>query len=1481
MSISSSSVELPVNANSLRGLYEATDINTSYTPINFATGSVVDGVFVTLVPVELISSSTVSGAFTVSVPEVVANSNFEITSIVYVKDATTGIEYYNTDLSDGSFTGAVITLPSDTTALVTTSVTLAVMVRLVDVSPVIANIDYGGIFINYNALLDEVIISYEHGDNQLDFRESETILKNKEYYVSYKYGALRDSLLSNFGSIIEIDQIKNFDVDLDRERYRDAIQACLQTFPKGPTIGAIKEIARKISHVEPEIIESLFEEWVLGSSHLYDNDLVVSGCELLSSIWDYGIYFANQNDYLKIPIASHMKLDGGTLEFWATPNWDGIDNDATLTMALFKDGYSLTANEIWLGAGGNHPTLSSSNTFDISRLDIPSVIGQPHNITTDGYGAFVYFDNSNKQWNLITKDKSKGAIYTGIITTSGEFCNVRSILLETSDIRTTKNSKISFSFRLDGYDGYKDAYDGYVDGMQWMSDDLHYFLDYAYDANENRISLFKDGKGYLNLKVYSKKDRFDRAHVYQISHDISDWLSGYPHHLAISNILNSKNHMDELHLFIDGFEVPNIIKYGGRPVASISNRFGTVVPELVVGVIPKNTIAANDLITTIGSDIVVSNSVDFGLEGILAGDIIYIEEQGFAASYTIATVVDFHTLQLSSVMPVTLSDVKYSVNKWTATVSTELMYESNLLVTRYDGIDEYELPGLRATVPAYAISVDNYGQPSIVIRSDARAGDRIYIRTLGLNHRRVRERMYMWSDGYENTLRTALPSPINLDYVNIFPVTKMKYVMNATVPSYGESGGIVIILGNSVSVIDIGVDTQPSDPVGGRTLSVSVSGDNIDYSTPVIIRINGTTWSGAVLEDVSFTSSTTINTSEQFLTITSIDGYALTYNPARATASFEIKEANEMTVSENDGYVPVLRYSYGEAGSFAFSGTGTTITNNVITFYYSQLGKSLVMTSPVGVAGTYIITDIIDAHNITVSPSIPAPFTGGYGNIYNVSISRSGFQNGLFYFEVAGSTPTPYYLKRGYYDLDYATYLEIPFEFREKDLVIGNDYLGNYPAKAVIDELRSLAIPSTDTRIGETVQANGNSVTVDYLKNKPFVANDDTLMLLHMNELPPIDSSVPYTRYSNEYFQADSSVNDNFNKSLYIGDHPLIIDNDGVLSNTAGTIEFWFSPDYDSRNDSINRYLFDANSSIVEEITSLTKTTVALNNRARVVYSIQLVKDNSTTGVDYAIGGSLSANGLSYTLGRTLPSQQTPVKVVYAPYGVVGNRISIYKDSKSICRFNIFANNKNYELSTPVFWARDTWHRIMATWDLSKPRQGQMHLFIDGEEKIIITSGSFLAGTGFVAGNVMPNTNTSLNINLKDHFQQIFIGSNFLGGEVMHSKIDNLKISRYKKSPIYVSGQPFDNDYNSNIDVVLPVVEDLYTTYLLDATQYIKKIDDFTILNNKVTGIFDFTLKVFDLFDIINDSDRVKEILEALISALKPSQSRSFIKYIN
>ena len=1503
ITVQSDTINLPRNAKALRGAFESVDLHTSKNPINFATNSSVTFSVANLSIANTTDNSIVGIGNSIAIPKLAMNSAFVMTSVVYIKRISDGVEVYNTTLANGSFYGDIITLPTDTLASIGDTVEVSINIKIGEGYPVIADIDFGGLYVDYTSLYDEILISYEYGDNVLDFRQSTTVEADTNYYVSYKYGALRDALFANFGSSINIEDFKNFEIDLERERYRDALSACLQNFPKGPTKNAVSEIARMISHVTPIITESLFEEWVIGLSYLYNDKLKTVGCSLLPSIWDYGIYFENKQDAIFVPFANNIKLDRGTVEFWVNPNWNGLDNDSSLTINVTKDGNNLESSHIWIGADGSNPVIDSAGYFTISKFDSPSPNGLPYlisNTATDTYGCFIYLDSDDNHWKLLVKDIPT-CKYIATIKTSGEFYDVKEIsnILESSDTIRTSNKQLILTLNIDSYETNYDAYyDGYTappftfDGVSFMSDDEHYLFDYGRTHNENRISLFKDGKGYLNLKVFGKKDRFGKAHSYSISKNISDWLAGEDHHIAFSNILNSKDYKDELHLFIDGFEVPNMLRYGGRPISSTTDRFRTVVPEIVIGTVPRNTLSGTDLIITSGSNIVRSESIDFAL--VLANDFggvghtLYIEEPGFATSYSISPISpgdDAHELKLSIPMPYSLIDAKFCVNKWTAPVSTELMYQSNLYISRYYndislGYIEEEMPGLRSVEPAYSVSVDGYGQPSIVIRNTAQNGDEIFIRTLGMNHKRVRERVYVWGSD-SNVININLPPPITLDYAKIFTVNKSKYVMNSALRSEGYSGySSETIVGNAITTTGILSDTQPSNSINGRTLSVTVSGDNIDFSIPPTITIYGITYSGSVSEILSFTNYATIDTTELFKTISSIDVYVNAITITRPTLSFEIKEKYQITKPENYGDTPIIRFSYQENISTNLDGDlPNLVTSDNISFFRSQIGDTFVLTSPPAVAGSYIITDVISLNSVIVSPNLPIAFTGGSGSIYNVSIARSGFENGLFTFEYTGITPSNYNINQGFYDFDYSTYLNIPFDIIEANAVIGNSIDGGNNAKAIIEEFRTLDYKSIDTRIGEDLPSTGRSITTDYLTTHAFTADSHTLLLMHMDEIPPTNSAVPYSRYSDKYYQLDYSLNSEFNESLYIDNKPFVIDNAGVVNGNAGTIEFWVNPDFDTRNDPKYRYMFDASSSTTDEIVSITKGMIILSTPAIRIYSIQLATDTDMAGRNYAIGGTLLPDRRTYKLGQSLPFQQTLVKVTYSAYGTYGNRMSIYKHPNSTCIFSISSGNGLYSVESPIFWARDTWHRIMATWDFTKPRLGEMHLFVDGEEKVIVTAGSFAAGSGFLSGSVTTNTATNLNVRIKDQFQTLYIGSNFLGGNIMKCKIDNLKISKRKKAPVIISGQLFDNDYNSNISATLPVITDLYTTYLSDFNSDIYKIEDFSILKGKTTGAFDFTLKVIDSFDIINNEERIKQILEKLVNVLKPSNSRAFIEY--
>ena len=158
-----------------------------------------------------------------------------------------------------------------------------------------------------------------------------------------------------------------------------------------------------------------------------------------------------------------------------------------------------------------------------------------------------------------------------------------------------------------------------------------------------------------------------RTNQYKVSTDISGWTAGQKYHVAIAWKLNSSDRRDEMHLFINGQEIPNILKFGGRPIATATDRFRTVKPELVVGVLAKNAVVGNDMVTAAGSTTVTSDSIDFGVAGIVPGDLLHIRETGFGF-YTVLLVLG-NSLVLTAPTPTTFSDARFSVNEFSAIVS--------------------------------------------------------------------------------------------------------------------------------------------------------------------------------------------------------------------------------------------------------------------------------------------------------------------------------------------------------------------------------------------------------------------------------------------------------------------------------------------------------------------------------------------------------------------------------------------------------------------------------------------------------------------------------------------------------------------------------------------------------------------------------------------------------------------------------------------
>jgi hypothetical protein len=1615
------------NIKFIRSLYELNDLQNSYSPINFMEACTFDGRVITVSPIEkteynIVEYNISDGYFiTINLAQPYLSSNIEFNvSIIRNSDAQ--------ELWDNS--GIVVAgdqvklkLSGVNSPNAGDSVITSWSLTIDDLSRIIVDYNKGDLYIDYTYLADEILISYEYGENHIDFRQSESVSPGSTYYVSYKVGALRDALLKNFGSLVNIPELSNFDINLNRERYRDSLSAALESFIQGPTITAIKNIVNKISHIDPEIVESVFQNWSLGTSFLNPRGFETTGSfELLPAKYGNGALINAEGQSITLPVSSNLRLEKGSLECWVIPEWNGIDNDADITFTLTRDGYQIESNYIFIGSAEYHPILNLDGTFSLNKLS--NAAGAP-NKNKDG--IFIYYNDDPaqdyKRWYLDVVDGYSFGQVDGYSTTyslkvstpNGMFYDVKAIdNPKPSNMKITSGtSNISVSITDTAR---------FNEGFTFISDREHYLFDFGEKKNKCRFSIYKDPSGYLNFRI------FDRDGVsYSIGADVSSWQAHEKHHVATAWKLNDKLERDELHLFIDGQEVPNIIRYGTKVSPYLHERYRTINPEEIAGFTPKTIIGSIDLVTTAGSPTVTS-LINFDAYGILAGDTITIDEVGFNPSgYSILTVAG-QTLTLSSNMPLSLEDAKFSVNKTDLTLLTAVdiypniavstissfldgydlitndgydavtsssidfelfdvipgdllriddgYYENHYTILDVDGYtltlnddmpatnsgldffvyhnEDVEIPGLRALRPSYSLSKDGYYNNVLSLENDVQANDLILIKTLGLNHKRIKQKYYEWGDGYNNVIKTTLPPPISLNEVSIIHGILLNKLVNSSNST---------LLGNDFTSSSFSGE-QPSLSDSGRTLAVDISSGNLDFSTSVTVTISGDVNGSPTSEVLTFTQIEKKNTLNKFETITGIVVAGKVINTNRSYLVLNVKEAYSITYSEGSSLYPAIRYSYQSRAGIALTGLGgATVTDLDVLFSSTDIGNYLVIASPGPAAGTYLISGVSDDRNsINIDGYIP-PFSNGIFQILNTTSSRSGFQNGFFLLEEANDPGVPYLLKSGTYEFDFYTWTSIKFNPVNSLAYVGSDIFNKNHLNGVIDELKISSNQLTDLRIGETAQVKQNYITKDFNSLKELSFDSNTLVLSHFDSFPFVNEADFYVMSEGKNFvQSDVSVNDNFSQSLAIIDKPFIIDNDGVLdTRKEGTIEFWVNSLYDTTNDPTHRFYFDAAGINLETVTSLDDSTLQISGRAAQVVSVKLkngdqridyfaggaietstegaiaettmsITDSTVstskkilqvvtvkivgdpTGTDYFAGGGVSQDGRTIYLARTLPqsslnlivvyksaesgsktfnsqvirlkkrlpNQNSQVVVTYIPSGLHGDRMSIYKDESGYVNFNVRANDFDYQVRAPIFWSANSWHRIKATYSINGGRSNdQLHLFIDGYEyKNILFGTGLLFGDPYVVGSSYSGTSAMMvDIKFKDVPTELFIGTEFNGKNAANALIDNLRISNIARPLFAPFGESIDVNYSSNLDIVFPVTEDLYTTYLLDFNTILAKNDDFVMLKNKNSGIFDFEVNVFDSFDLIKDNNRVKEILEVLLKALKPANSRIFIKY--
>lgn len=838
--------------------------------------------------------------------------------------------------------------------------------------------------------------------------------------------------------------------------------------------------------------------------------------------------------------------------------------------------------------------------------------------------------------------------------------------LEADDFLLNTDSKIEFKFEIDNEDGYvtSDGYDGYlnnlvgVDEIFITSDQLRYLIDTGVGTGDQRFSIFKDGKGFLNFQIADDSlRRSESSQIFNLATNIKNFKPGELHHIAASWKLNTITERDEMHLFVDGQEAPNIFKFGGKIPVRVNDKFRDVSKEVLYDFL-VNEISFCDQFTdgTIQAGNAIFQSAQVNFTQDMVGRSILITNSELAPSlvggqYIIKSVIDSQQITLGRGNSVDLITFQISTNDLqfqfppTAGLVSDVLTDlrnSRLAIFRtksdtaveemagiYYEINQGEveiIKGENALKPKFRVNLDSrliefVGQDincNYVATIDPTDLD-VHIETYGLNLENSKQKIILSGSSYatgdapfsgQSVIRTIEAEPASLSDVQLTRIILDRTVIDIVNPIAESNLGYLvdfeIDLNDENGFNKISSESgQVSKQNLGRLLTLMVDSDNLNlcqvdgYADGFnIITVFGTTTDGIDQETFEIIKNGDMNGSKYFTSVNRVSGTLLITDPDYFEAALiSIRETNSVSVSDNGGS----------------------------------------------------------------------------------SAEFFDYQNGNFIVTTTGSSGTfPFELHPGVYDLEYPAYLTLNLPRVGEKLYIGSDFNEQNQFGGLIDEFRIISELSSDTRITEQSTSGTRSVTSDYNKSIPFCADSQTLTLIHFDnpielqsrrlrntEFLDTSKNIKYTLssakqelllslvndpdlfmskmlnwgfslddanrvfyevhragggplfndadfYRNfvEFPKSDNSVNTNFGKSgnFTNGKGLLILNDSGQFRQDQGTIEFWVSPIIDTKIDNELRYYVDISSIKQERIKSTSSTLLELPNAAKEIVSVKLLQ---------------------------------------------------------------------------------------------------------------------------------------------------------------------------------------------------------------------------------------------------------------------------------
>jgi len=1081
--------------------------------------------------------------------------------------------------------------------------------------------------------------------------------------------------------------------------------------------------------------------------------------------------------------------------------------------------------------------------------------------------------------------------------------------LEDTDKLLIQTNLIDFKF-YNKADGYLDAY-GYmesgsdIDTLVLVSDLERYIFDSGEDLYQNRISIYKDFYGYLNFRIYDSLFKKDK-NFYNISSNIKDFLPGEFHHIGASWRINTEYQQDEMHLFIDGKETPSLYRFGGYLSPWRDAKVGDIARDVIqdfsetkisyyevyndgqilAGENYLYSLSSSFTNDDIGKTIIIKNgnlASELNNKAFVIGSVdnktIYLLDIENLTPYyftTSATNIEFYRPpnifgnQLNTIFSSTKFEIYQTDCQKVTTELGGVLYtvDNNLISIVENNVinPKYRINLNNGNIDFLYQDIDCNWVPSIEV-SDLD----IWIENFGLNKSKISEKINYSSNSilgpeYLNEVSgfiTNMSKPIDLKSVKI-----KRILLDDTIPSGSLNENIFSF------EINNNLDTSSIYQIlnYGRLISIKFESDNINYckdgySDDNYLYIEGETSEGFASEYLSIVDNKIYQLINFYTKITKVSGNFKLIDIDYEPLVFSIFESDNITDENNNGdYAEIYKYSngvfyittYGSNGQVEYklpSGSYLFEYPSYLKIKLPRVGEKIFLGSDI--LGNKKLGGLLDEVKIITEMS---------GDIRSYQ-SASTFARNITEEYISNKKPC----------LDeqtiFLSHFDDPFDLQ-------------------IRRLRNKIFLNTKDNFKYKLNANDLELLSNFINNKiKFISEmkklgytdsiaNETYVEAHRAEGGPLFNEAKYAS-NNELIVGYNSVNNNFKYSgKFYNTNPIFYSAPNIFDKNIGTIEFWISPLLSSDTDNKRRVIFDSYNVKTAFITPSSTSIIELPTSAEKIISITLPQKKDSliyetnrydeifrskisgrleggTGVfnNFASGATLKKDGKIIYLKTKLISND-PVIVKYFEKSSNESRIQIYFENQKIY-FKI--SNKYFEsfVYQPIDWISNSWHKVSAAWKINTGND-YLKLAIDG----LTNSSSVLNGI----------------ISITDSLEQIYIGSRYDGFNSCLSRIDNFRISKNDRLQIKdSSGNYLDLNYSANLNTILPVKEDLYTSYINDF-EIFENNNNYVTITDLIRGIYEFDIEVVDDFGKINSSE-IEDLIVYLVNRLKPSHTNVLVKF--